>query len=277
VDVARDTYSNFLKLKGAQEKCRKSLLKTKIKEYNKRETEESDNILTIEELTGVFESELGSKCPTQLLSEDEFGLAPICTDEPLVLRNYIVVCILIENCARASIIAGMTMPEWEKRTFIDDQVVIKVHDHKTSASCGPIACILTLLTDSLLEAYINKIRVHNQDAYNNKQVFLCDSGSPVQSVQVHKLLNSFVKRTNAIPRITKLSPTDLRKMWVIWDRDRPQSTTENSELLAVYMQHNKKTADRWYDRRSKVTKSLKARSLPSGNLRKRADKIIRIL
>jgi hypothetical protein len=172
MDMAKDSYSNFLKLKGAQEKWRKSLLKTKVKEYDRRETEEADNVLTIDELTSVFESELACKCPTQLLSEDEFGLAPICTDEPLVLRNYLVVCILIENCARASIIAGMTLPEWEKRSYIDNQVVIKVHDHKTAASCGPIACILTLLTDRLLEAYINKIRVHNQGAYVHKQVSL---------------------------------------------------------------------------------------------------------
>jgi hypothetical protein len=147
----------------------------------------------------------------------------------------------------------MTVPEWEKRTFIDNHVVIRVHDHKTSASCGPIACILTLLTDRLLEAYVTKIRVHNQGAFTDKHVFLCDSGSPVQSGQVHKLLYSCVKRTNAIPRITKLSPTDIRKMWVTWDRDRATSTTENSELLAVYMQHNKQTADRWYDRRSNLT------------------------
>jgi hypothetical protein len=56
LDMARNSYSNFLRLKGAQEKWRKSLLKTKQKEYNKRETEEADNVLTIEELPNALHS-----------------------------------------------------------------------------------------------------------------------------------------------------------------------------------------------------------------------------
>jgi hypothetical protein len=158
VDIAKNSYANFLKLKGSQEKWLKSLLKTKVKEYDRRRTEEAENVLTIDELTSVYEIELACKCHTQLLSEGEFGLAPICTDVSLVLRNHFVVCILIENCARASIIAGMTLPEWQKRRYVGGQVVIQVHDHKTAASCGPISCILTL-TDRLLEAYVN-IRIN---------------------------------------------------------------------------------------------------------------------
>ena len=168
----------------------------------------------------------------------------------ILVRDFLLVQIFIDNANRPGVLSCMTMKEFNEMSEEGDGGVISVMQHKTAHIHGPAHIVLSQKLKAWLTMFVKVIRPHVTD--ESEYVFLTWNGQPMTSFQINKALQSVFKKATVS---TKITSTSFRKAAVTNVHNR---NPEMSGKLANLMAHNEATARKYYLLSEKTKSSVEA-------------------
>ena len=162
-----------------------------------------------------------------------------CKDHLLIL-SYIAASIIFPNAQRPGVVQHMTLPEYEEREYIEDKIIIRVMNHKTSASRGPASIIITSELEKIINRYVKYIRNNTtpQTDELKENLFLTMAGNEFKKIS--ETIQSVAIKFN----IHTPSPNIHRK--VIATEGRKNLDDGKMRSLATHMAHTETTSRKFY-------------------------------
>ena len=148
--------------------------------------------------------------------------------------------IIFTNAQRPGVVRHMKISEFEQRECIDDKLVIRVLNHKTSASRGPANIVITTDIEKMINKYLKYIRstIVPQTNELNKNLFLTHTGGEFKKIS--EAIQSVAKKFD----MSTPSPSVHRK--VIASEGRKCLDESGMRSLASHMAHSEATSKRFY-------------------------------
>ena len=179
-----------------------------------------------------------------------------CQKEYVVVRDYLLTMLCINNGTRARGLANMTLGEFRLAEKHGDDYLILVKKHKTFAAHGPANIVCSPSMYEWLGIFINKFRnqLGDVDAKNAAPVFLTWSLRKMTSSQIGAQIDSCWRKVFG-KDATSGGATAFRKAVVSAAEEFQQEIRDD---LANLMVHNRETADRFYLLKKKTESAVKA-------------------
>ena len=171
------------------------------------------------------------------------------------VRDYLLTIICINNGARSGALANMTLQEFERATKEDGCAVVRVHNHKTLFSHGPVNVVLDQSLHRYTAIFIEKFRnrIEGTTTDGNAPVFVTWNQGGMTSSHVGAQIGSCWGKVFG-REISSGGATAFRKAAVSAVH---QGNEELRGDLAELMTHKKATADRYYLLKNKGQSAVK--------------------
>ena len=171
------------------------------------------------------------------------------------VRDYLLTTICINNGSRSGTLANMTLGEFEAATEEDGCFVVRVKEHKTFTTHGPVNVVFTASLHRYTKIFVAKFRNSLGDVSTDacSPLFLSTNQSKMHSSQVGAQIGAcwgkvFGKKTSAG------GATSFRKAAVPAVHERKEEMRGD---LANLMVHKSSTADRYYLLQNKSKSAVK--------------------
>ena len=153
---------------------------------------------------------------------------------------YMAASIIFNNAQRPGVVRHMKISEFEHRECMEDKIVIRVLNHKTSASRGPANIVITTDLEEMISKYLKYIRrtITPQNNQLNENLFLTHTGGEFK--KINEAIQLVAKRFD----VSTPSPTVHRK--VIASEGRKCLDESGMRSLASHMAHSEATSKRFY-------------------------------
>ena len=153
---------------------------------------------------------------------------------------YMAASIIFNNAQRPGVVRHMKICEFENREYIDDKIVIRVLNHKTSASRGPASIIVTTDLEEMISKYLKYIRktIIPQTDQLKENLFLTYTGNEFKKIS--ESIQSVASKFD----ISTPSPSVHRK--VIATEGRKCLDDGGMHSLASHMAHSEATSRKYY-------------------------------
>ena len=193
-----------------------------------------------------FETSIVARSAIKMMGEydDYEGELPPNQPDYIVVRDYLLTILCINNGSRSGTLANMTLDEFKNVEEDDGCFVAKVKNHKTFTTHGPVHLVFSHTLYKYVQIYIRQFRnkLGGVDKDGKAPVFLAWSKSKMKSSQVGTQIGScwgkvFGKESSSG------GATAFRKAAVSAVHGTNKDLRED---LANLMVHNKATADRYY-------------------------------
>jgi len=171
---------------------------------------------------------------------DDSQLVVTQTDYVLV-RDFLLTEIALTNANRSGVLSNMTLKQFKIARKVEDQFVVSVDDHKTSATYGPAKVVLSPSLHSWLLLYVDKLRIPLFSSNSaDDAMFVTWNGESMSSGQITKCIQSIWRKAGLGEGI---SMNIMRKSAV---SSVHQNRPEISSQLADLMCHRLTTAQKCY-------------------------------
>lgn len=217
--------------------------------------EEDRNALITPDKICAFERSQAAREAIILLSQLCGTPAIHITQEKYILvRDYLIAQIMIDNANRAGVVACMTVMEFERATLEGDRYVVRVLHHKTVDIHGPAQVVLTSHLYNYIKVFVKEIRsqLPGVALLKKQTMFLSWCGKPMESSQMTKALGSIFKKAGVNGPVHH---TLYRKSVVSHCHEQHKEISGN---LADLMAHREQTAQKYYRVFEKSKSSVKA-------------------
>ena len=148
--------------------------------------------------------------------------------------------IIFNNAQRPGVVRHMKIREFEQRESLDDKLIIRVVNHKTSASRGPANIVITSDIEKIINKYLKYIRsmIVPQNPELNDNLFLTHTGGEFKKISeaIQSVANKFDMST----------PTPSVHRKVIASEGRKCLDESGMRSLASHMAHSEATSKRFY-------------------------------
>lgn len=191
-----------------------------------------------------FEMSETSRTAVRLLGEyqDKEGEPPS-QAEYTTVRDYLMTVLCINNGSRSGTLANMTLQEFEKATEEDECFVVRVKNHKTLTTHGPVNLVFSSLY-RYTKIFIEKFRNNLPDVstVGDVPVFITWNQGKMSSSQVGAQIGSCWGKVFG-KRASIGGATAFRKAAVSAVHECQEDLRGD---MADLMVHEKSTADRYY-------------------------------
>ena len=169
--------------------------------------------------------------------------------EYCAVRDYLLTSICINNACRAGPLSSMTLGDLRKAKVEDGQVVVTVFKHKTLKAHGPATVVLNPTIHKWLMVFVSHMRhrLYGVSAHDHDALFVSWTAKSMSSSMISAQLNSCWQK--AVGKdADRVSATAFRKAAVSVVHEQ-HGHLKNS--LAALMDHNPKTAEKYYSIKQK--------------------------
>jgi len=211
----------------------------------KKELEQLDQLLTSEEIKKLDDSNTVKFCK-KVLKEVRDTSRQNSFKEFTNARDYIIMCLCLDNGSRTGALSNMTINEFQKAKPQGRSFTVRVENHKTLETSGPATLCFSSTLYSEAEKYLVFFRnnLEGVSVQRTDPFFVSWQGKKMSSSMVTAQLNSFWNRAvGKTEQRSRFNATLVRKSCVT----KVHST--NPELkndLANLMCHSIKTASKTY-------------------------------
>ena len=168
----------------------------------------------------------------------------------VIARNHIMVLLGLANNQRSGGVINITVDECQNRVIKDDTAVIMVRNHKTFSSYGHARIVMTSVTSTLLDTYLNFMRPIYRGAtrvYGQQPLFLTALGEQVS----HSAMAILVKK-----QLGKDITLTANRKRVVTSRREAGADENELDNLAEHMTHSRATQGRYYDVSDRIDRSI---------------------
>jgi site-specific recombinase XerD len=171
------------------------------------------------------------------------------------VRDYLLTVLCINNGSRSGTLANMTLREFRQATKEDDCFIVRVKDHKTFTTHGPVSVIFTASLYSYTQIFIEKLRNHLEGVSTDgdSAVFLSVTLKKMTSSHVGSQIGSCWGKVFGKEAVLG-GATAFRKAAVSAVNEHNEDMCGD---LANLMVHKQSTADRYYLLQSKGKSAVK--------------------
>lgn len=222
----------------------KSFRKESNHRFWEKRMEDMSSMRTPEQIK-EFETAEIARTAIRLLGEyQESEIGSPSQPEYTLVRDYLLTLICINNGSRSGTLANMTLGEFNKGTKEDECFVVRVKDHKTFTTHGPVNIVLESVLFKYVSIFIEKFRnqLDGVSTDANAPIFMTWNNGKMKSSQVGAQIGSCWGKV--FGKDTSLGgATAFRKAAV----SAVHECNENMRSdLADLMVHKKSTADKYY-------------------------------
>ena len=157
-----------------------------------------------------------------------------------LIISYIAATMIFNNAQRPGVVRHMTIAEYESRECIDDNMIIRVLNHKTATSRGPASIVITAHLEGMINKYLKYIRntIVPQTNDLKENLFLTYAG------------NEFKKISESIQSVASkfdiFTPSASVHRKVIASEGRQCLDERGMRTLASHMAHSEATSQKFY-------------------------------
>jgi len=251
-------------LGNSLKKWRRCITKETSSQKWDRYLEESEHMLTAEEVQEMMDSKPGVD-GRKALQEAEIAENPdaLMVSQYCHARDLILFTLTRLVGTRPGALENATIGMFQRAKWDDQKSrkVMLVSSHKRDED-GPAPIPLTAENEFQLRTFINKLRpLVADDSEENSKIFLKADGAPFHKGTIGRRVTSFVIKSGIRPD-KLVSATDFRK-WIVTELKRKKrlGIPIDEDLLRRLMCHSDKTAHEWYLRESLTEEAAAASAL----------------
>ena len=191
-----------------------------------------------------FETSETTRNAVKLLGEFSEKEQVLTQAEYTNVRDYLLTELCINNGSRSGALANMTLQEFNQASQEEGCYVVRVKNHKTYTTHGPVNLVLNPTLYKYVEIFITKMRnnIPDVDLGNKTTVFLSWRGCKMDSSHVGGQIGSFWSKEFGKAASTG-GATSFRKAAVSAVHQKNKQIRGD---LASLMVHNVTTADKFY-------------------------------
>ena len=221
----------------------KSYRKLGKERFWEKRMEDLDNIITPEQVSQYEVSDV-ARSAVKLLGDydDQSGVL----DQPgyILVRDYLLTVLCINNGCRSGTLANMTLHEFENASEEDGSFVMKVKNHKTFSTHGPVDLVFTPTLFNYVKIYIAKFRnqLEGVSTDDDSTVFLTWRAGVMNSSLIGAQMKSCWKKVFG-KECSVEGATAFRKAVVSAVHEQNEGLRTD---LANLMVHKRTTADNYY-------------------------------
>ena len=170
-----------------------------------------------------------------------------------LMRNYLLVRVFMKQGSRTGVLANLTLKDFleRKKDTTLDLVTFSVTQHKTATQYGDAVIVINNDVENLFVTYLKKVRPASEKT-ECPYFFRSWSGKKMESPDINAAVKAFFKSINNNTAFV----TIMRKSVVTTVHE--YGSQEDREILAVGMDHDLKTAEKYYAHRNKENLAKRA-------------------
>jgi len=211
------------------------------KSANQRRTEKQDidlaKIITADDVTRFNGSQVAQEALKILRAASEHAVTTITKQEYTTVRDYLLCAMILRNANRPGVLSSVTRDQVLQAKNINDQYVVSVSRHKTSAFHGPAKLVLTKGLHKWLMVFVRKILPIIPADSDSKLMFTSWTGEPIDNIG--RCFQTTMRRAG----LHDITCTLFRKSAVSKIHQIHPGEKAN---LADLMCHRQETATKWY-------------------------------
>jgi len=210
------------------------------KEHWENELKHLESMITPSQICSLDKSEIVATAKQLLVSSANNRVSSF--KDFTTARDYLMMYICIDNASRTGAIANMTLKEFRNASVQDGANIVRVVNHKTIVTEGPVTLVFRKELYKETFVYISMRRnFEESEICNNDPLFISFHGMKMSSSKVTGQLNSFWQK--AVGKSCRFSATKIRKASVTMiHTNKPEMKKDLSHLMA----HTLNTAKKAY-------------------------------
>ena len=245
--------NNLFDLSNSLNKWRRCVTKETASDKWDRYLDETDHLLTNEEVQDIMTSKPAVDGRAALVAADQADdVSDLTLRQYCDARDYLIVTLTRAVGTRPAPLENATIRMFQSATWDDNKQrkVMMVSSHKREED-GPAPIPMAPDTEFLVSTFITKLRpLVADDSRPDAKIFLKADGAPFHKGTIGRRVSAFVVKSGIRPD-KAISATDFRK-WIVTELKRKKrlGIPIDEQLLRRLMCHSDKTANEWYLRES---------------------------
>ena len=218
---------------------------------NKRMVDETEGLLTLDELTRIKSSKVYNNAQ-RLLIEAGRG-KQLTTKEFVNVRDFLLTKFSLDTGTRPGPLNNATLREYTSGKVQDHCKVMLVAKHKRSKD-GPAICPMLPDQYKFMDIYVKRIRPDFAKS-DEDALFVTTDGIAFREGTIGKRLSAFIEKCG-VNLGSRMAFVDMRKVITTQMLDR--CSEEERAILRRVLAHSEKTSRQWYARPDLTNTGIKA-------------------